>query len=247
MTRGTTPYLVLAALGAGVVMTAMAAFTDPAAATFCSVFRHGPCAPTYCSPFAHRPCRPFYGFPLGENLQLTVVSKSREVSKEASKDAGTSKDSSTSQDDSKSNADNKARDDDKSQDDGKSQADADANPDRQGSDQSAPEVDTICSMFAVLRACWQPPPQDQEREGMQMSVRLSFTRDGKLKGEPRVTYVTPDAPPEAKQIYEQAIKATLDRCTPMPFSKGMGGAIAGKPIAIRFIDNRTAKPSEEHP
>jgi hypothetical protein len=25
----------------------------------------------------------------------------------------------------------------------------------------------------------------------------------------------------------------------MPFSAGMGGAIAGRPIAIRYVDNRT--------
>jgi hypothetical protein len=30
----------------------------------------------------------------------------------------------------------------------------------------------------------------------------------------------------------------LERCAPMPLSKGMAGAIAGRPIAIRFIDDR---------
>jgi hypothetical protein len=197
-----------AAIGAAALMATLFAFFEPADANFCSVFRRYPCAPTYCSPFAHRPCRPFYGFPLGENLQLTIVS----------------------------NADS-----------------APANPDekdagRQGDGAaSVHDVDTIRAMFATLRACWQPPPEAQAHEGMQMSVRLSFTRDGNLKGPPRVTYVSPGVTPEARQAYEQAIKDTLDRCTPMQFSKGMGGAIAGRPIAIRFIDNRTSKPSEEHP
>lgn len=194
--RGPTSFVVMGALGAGAVMSVM--LSRPAEATFCSVFSHHPCAPTYCSPFRHRPCLPFYGFPLGENLQLTIESKSSD---------GTM-----------------------------------TTPKQDGGDAASPhEVDNIRSMFAALRACWQPPPQDQARDGMQMSVRLSFTRDGNLKGEPRVTYVTPGAPPEAKEIYEQAIKASLSRCTPLPFAKGMGGAIAGRPIAIRFIDNRTAK------
>jgi hypothetical protein len=108
-------------------------------------------------------------------------------------------------------------------------------------------VDTIRAMFAALRACWQPPPQEKAREGMQISVRLSFTRDGKLKGEPRFTYVSPGAASEARETYQQAIKDALDRCTPMQFTNGMGGAIAGRPIAIRFVENRTAKASEEHP
>jgi hypothetical protein len=111
-----------------------------------------------------------------------------------------------------------------------------------GDTTSPHDVDSIRTMFAALRACWQPPPEGQASNGLQMSVRLSFTRDGKLKGEPRVTYVTPGAPPEAKQVYEQAIKSSLERCTPLPFARGMGGAIAGRPIAIRFIDNRATKP-----
>src|SRR3954468_20267327 len=32
------------------------------------------------------------------------------------------------------------------------------------------DLDTIGDLFAALRACWSPPPADQSREGMQMSV-----------------------------------------------------------------------------
>ena len=74
---------------------------------------------------------------------------------------------------------------------------------------------------------------------MQMSVRFSFKRNGEIISEPRVTYVTPDAPEEARKIYRDAVTAALARCTPMPFTKGLGGALAGRPIAIRFTDNRT--------
>ena len=27
-------------------------------------------------------------------------------------------------------------------------------------------------------------------------------------------------------------------CTPLRFTEGLGGAVAGRPIAIRFVDNR---------
>ena len=30
----------------------------------------------------------------------------------------------------------------------------------------------------------------------------------------------------------------LERCTPLHFSEGLGNAVAGRPIAIRFVDNR---------
>jgi hypothetical protein len=100
------------------------------------------------------------------------------------------------------------------------------------------KVDTIRALFDALRACWVPPGVDEVRAGMQMSVRFSFARTGEIIGTPRLTYVTPDSSGEQRDTYRHAIDAALERCTPMPFSKGMGGAVAGRPIAIRFVDNR---------
>jgi hypothetical protein len=100
------------------------------------------------------------------------------------------------------------------------------------------KLNTIRDLFAALRACWVPPPDDQERPGMQMSVRLSFKRTGEMIAAPRVTYTSPDAPPETRNVYHDAITAALERCTPLPFTAGLGGALAGRPIAIRFVDDR---------
>jgi len=97
-------------------------------------------------------------------------------------------------------------------------------------------IDTIRELFAALRACWQPP--DATHHGMQMSVRFAFKRTGEVIAEPRVTYTTPGIDHDTRQVYRHAITQALDRCTPVPFSKGMGGAIAGRPIAIRYVDNR---------
>src|SRR6202048_5405893 len=40
------------------------------------------------------------------------------------------------------------------------------------------DLDTIGDLFAELRSCWSPPPPDNAREGMQMSVRFSFNTSG---------------------------------------------------------------------
>lgn len=117
-------------------------------------------------------------------------------------------------------------------------ADHDAGPDAAA---GTHKLNTIRDMFAALRACWVPPPEDQERPGMQMSVRLSFKRTGEMIGPPRVTYTSPDAPSETRTVYHDAITASLDRCTPLPFSASLGGALAGRPIAIRFVDDRDRK------
>jgi hypothetical protein len=100
-------------------------------------------------------------------------------------------------------------------------------------------VDNIRELFDLLRSCWIPPPLDEAHPGMQMSVRFSFKSDGEIIGTPRLTYVTPDSSPQDRGTYRRAIDASLDRCTPIPFTHEMGGAIAGQPIAIRFVDNRS--------
>jgi hypothetical protein len=99
-------------------------------------------------------------------------------------------------------------------------------------------LNTIDDMFAALRACWEPPAKDDSRPGTQMSVRLSFKRNGEPVGPPRVTYVSRGTSAEMRKTYLDAVTASIKRCTPLPFSRGLGGALAGRPIAIRFIDDR---------
>ena len=109
---------------------------------------------------------------------------------------------------------------------------------RDDDDGSEHKLDTIRAMFDALRACWVPPTKEEALAGMQMSVRFAFKRSGEIIATPRVTYATPGVPPETRDVYRSAIAAALERCTPLHFTDGMAGAIAGKPIAIRFVDNR---------
>ena len=101
------------------------------------------------------------------------------------------------------------------------------------------KVDMIATLFDAFRACWVPPPRELARHGMQMSVRFSLRRNGEIIGAPRVTYTSRDASREVRETYHNAITAALERCTPLPLSPGLGGAVAGRPIAIRYVDNRT--------
>ncbi len=100
------------------------------------------------------------------------------------------------------------------------------------------DLETIGDLFAELRSCWTPPPADAAREGMQMSVRFSFKRSGEMIGSPRVTFATQGAPADTRTTYLNAINASLDACLPLKFTEGLGGALAGRPIAIRYVDNR---------
>ena len=101
------------------------------------------------------------------------------------------------------------------------------------------ELNTLRDLFGALRACWTPPALDEGRAGMEVSIRLSFNRSGSIIGSPRFTYTTREASDAQRDLYRRAVVDSLSHCTPLPLSKGLGGAIAGRPIAIRYIDDRT--------
>jgi hypothetical protein len=109
------------------------------------------------------------------------------------------------------------------------------------------DLDTIGDLFAALRSCWSPPTADSAREGMQMSVRFSFKRSGEIIGAPRMTFATADAPADTRTTYLKAINASLDACLPLKFTGNLGGALAGRPIAIRYVDNRDLGKQAEKP
>jgi hypothetical protein len=100
------------------------------------------------------------------------------------------------------------------------------------------DLDNIGDLFAALRSCWTPPQADAAKEGMQMTVRFSFKRSGDLIGPPRLTFATVGTPAEVRNTYFKAINDSIDACVPLKFTGNLGGALAGRPIAIRYVDNR---------
>jgi len=102
-------------------------------------------------------------------------------------------------------------------------------------------VNTIQDIWAALRACWVPPPLEQAHPGMQITVQMSFRRNGELFGQPRITFESPDASDDHRLAYRVAVADMLKRCSPLPFTDGLGNAIAGRPLTMRFGDNRKLK------
>jgi hypothetical protein len=99
-------------------------------------------------------------------------------------------------------------------------------------------LSTLRDLFAALRACWTPPAVENAYPGMQMSMRFSLNRDGKLIGSPRVTYASREVTQKTRDLYREAIAQSLQDCLPLTFTKGFAGAIAGRPIVLRIIDDR---------
>jgi hypothetical protein len=105
----------------------------------------------------------------------------------------------------------------------------------------AGQVDNIRQAFARLRTCWKPPPASQANPDVEITVIVSFTRDGTILGHPKITYESEHATDNDRLAYRIAVMEALQRCTPMPFTQSMGGAVAGRPFAIRF-QNRKPPP-----
>ena len=188
----------------------------PPAVAPCSVLSGRPCHPSFCGVFHTGPCFPQYLPPIGQDLRLTIVSTDdNDPANKTGNDSG--------------------GDGTKAPDGG------DGTKSTDGGDVAAPEpgLDSISALYAALRACWVPPPKDEARHGMEYTIRFALKRDGEVVAPPRVTYTSHDAPAEVRDVYRDAVNAALERCTPLHFTKGMGGAVAGRPIAVRFVDERT--------
>ena len=74
---------------------------------------------------------------------------------------------------------------------------------------------------------------------------VSFNREGNILGHPRITYESEQANDNDRLLYRIAVMEALQRCTPMPFTEGMGGAVAGRPFAIPFQNPQTSTQTEE--
>ena len=100
-------------------------------------------------------------------------------------------------------------------------------------DRPAAPFDAPGDIVRALTACWHPVNTGHDRA---ISVRLSFARDGRVIGIPRVTHI--DALADEVADLRASLLSAISACAPLPFTPALGRAIAGRPFAIRFIAPR---------
>ncbi|WP_154071629.1 hypothetical protein [Bradyrhizobium lablabi] len=111
--------------------------------------------------------------------------------------------------------------------------------------QGAPaQVNTIQDVFTKLGTCWKPPPPSRANPDIDITVIVSFKRSGEILGHPKITYESEKATDNDRVEYRIAVMEALQRCTPMPFTESMAGAVAGRPFAVRFY-NHKPQPAEK--
>jgi hypothetical protein len=93
-------------------------------------------------------------------------------------------------------------------------------------------INSIRDIAPKIGSCWHPPHTDDE-----VTIRLSFTREGTLIGRPRVSFmkVSGKSGPDLEvELANSILKAVYD-CTPLQFTPEFGASVAGRVIAIRFV------------
>jgi hypothetical protein len=105
----------------------------------------------------------------------------------------------------------------------------------QAGEAQPPLVARVHSIATGIAACWRPPHDDD-----QVTVRLSFTREGAVIGEPRIVFVRSSDGARADSALAQSMLRAIRDCTPLHFSARLGSAIAGQVLDIRFIGRNRA-------
>jgi hypothetical protein len=82
-----------------------------------------------------------------------------------------------------------------------------------------------------IARCWTPP---EARTASEVTIRVSFTRAGALMSPPRVTYVSPGIGTDREAV-RASILTAVERCAPFEFTDGLGSAISGRPLTLRFV------------
>lgn len=95
-----------------------------------------------------------------------------------------------------------------------------------------PGADNLHDLFAGLRRCLRPIPAPA---GSQLTIRFSLKRDGSLLGRAKITFAALPKDAAARQDFVAGVAAALGRCLPIHVTAGLGGAIAGRPLTLRFV------------
>jgi hypothetical protein len=99
---------------------------------------------------------------------------------------------------------------------------------------AAPAND-LRALFGYLGACMKGVAGDP---GEELTIAFSLKRDGSLFGKPHVAFsrLPSDAGARARVLDDVAGKFTT--CFPAPITDGLGGAIAGRRLTVRFVTPR---------
>ena len=102
--------------------------------------------------------------------------------------------------------------------------------------QDAAPANTLHDLGARLEACLKTGhSRDGLADGSEVTVVFALKRDGSLLGRPRITHSGLVGAIDDQKLFLAAVISAIDGCLPLAVTPGLGGAIAGRPIALRVV------------
>ena len=95
-------------------------------------------------------------------------------------------------------------------------------------------VNTLKEMSSRFDECYLATVRELGLADVDITVWVSFKRDGQMIGPPRLAYESKGVTDEQDLHARTVVKEMLQRCTPMPFTETMAHAVAGRMFRMRF-------------
>lgn len=92
-------------------------------------------------------------------------------------------------------------------------------------------ANTLRELYAALERCWRPP---SGTVGYEATLRFSLRRDGSLIDQPSIVYTRLGDDDGRNGAFLASVLSGVRTCAPVPVTSGLGGAIAGRMMAVRF-------------
>ena len=102
-------------------------------------------------------------------------------------------------------------------------------------------IDNLKDLSHAFWQCWSPPRLDGTIQPADLTFQVSYRRDGSLLGKPGPVAFGREVTPHEREVYWQAVAEAIERCSDLPFTDSMGGAVAGRYFRIAIGDRRTKK------
>jgi hypothetical protein len=93
-------------------------------------------------------------------------------------------------------------------------------------------ANTLRELYAALERCLVTP---KGVVGSELTIVFSLRRDGGLLGKPRISFSKLAGDALEQHKFAENIAKAFDRCLPASITDALGGAIAGRPMSVRFV------------
>lgn len=93
-------------------------------------------------------------------------------------------------------------------------------------------ANTLQELFSQLDNCLVVP---NGAVGSELTVVFSLRRDGSLLGRPRISFAKLQGSATEQRAFAEGVASAFNKCLPASITDGLGGAIAGRPLTMRFV------------